>query len=80
MYFLGIEIAWNSSGLYPSQHKYILEIISEISLSSAKPATPPIEQNDRLATDKGSYFSSPNQYRCLIGRLIYLTITRPELA
>lgn len=57
-----------------------LDIIFEAGLSSAKPATMPIEQNHSLAKDKGPFLCFPDQYHCLVGSLIYLTITRPKLA
>lgn len=77
---MGIEVALNASGMYLNQWKYALDIISKTGLSGSKPVITPIEQNHHLATHVGPYFSTPNHYRRLIGRLIYLTITRPELA
>ncbi|XP_019053228.1 PREDICTED: uncharacterized protein LOC109114670 [Nelumbo nucifera] len=78
-YFLGIEVAHGPDGIYLSQRKYALDIISECGLLGAKPASVPIEQNHHLALAKGALMHNPNQYRRLVGRLIYLTITRPEL-
>ncbi|KAI5670896.1 hypothetical protein M9H77_11260 [Catharanthus roseus] len=79
-YFLGIEIARNSTGLFLSQRKYTLEILSEMGLLGAKPASTPVEPNHQLAKASGSLFDNPDSYRRLIGKLIYLTLTRPELA
>lgn len=78
-YFLGIEVAHNASGLYLSQRKYALDIISEIGLSGAKPSTTPIKQTHHSASDKSSFLAITRRYRHLIRHLIYLTITRPEL-
>ncbi|XP_026380302.1 uncharacterized protein LOC113275077 [Papaver somniferum] len=61
-----------TDGLFLSQRKYTLDILSETGLLGAKLATSPIDQHHRLALDS-------SQYRQHIGRLIYLTITRPEL-
>lgn len=52
----------------------------ETGLLGGKPASVPIEQNHRLAQSTESYMDHPEQYRRLVGRLIYLTITRPELS
>ncbi|GAA0183670.1 transmembrane signal receptor [Lithospermum erythrorhizon] len=63
-----------------SQHKYTLDIISETGLLGAKPAAFPMEQNHTLALVKGAEVSDLERYHCLIGRLIYLAFTLPDLA
>lgn len=78
-YFLGIEVAHGTDGLFLSQRKYVLDIVSEAGLLGARPASTPMEQNHHLATINGAVFDDPEKYRRLVGRLIYLTITRPEL-
>ncbi|KAK9190783.1 hypothetical protein WN943_019393 [Citrus x changshan-huyou] len=78
-YFLGIEISRGPTSMFLSQRKYTLDILAETGLLGAKPARSPIDQNHRLALDDGPMYSDPVRYRRLIGRLIYLTITRPEL-
>ena len=78
-YFLGIEISRGPTGMFLSQRKYTLDILAETGLLGAKPARSPIDQNHRLALDDDPMYSDPVRYRRLIGRLIYLTITRPEL-
>ncbi|CAM8980748.1 unnamed protein product [Rhodiola kirilowii] len=79
-YFLGIEIARSSSGLFLSQRKYTLDILSEAGLLGAKPSPLPMESHQRLAISQSPIFDNPERYRRLIGRLVYLTITRPELS
>lgn len=49
-------------------------------LLGAKPASFPLEQNHRLALANGAILEDPERYRRLVGRLIYLTISRPELS
>ncbi|KAJ4812357.1 Retroelement pol polyprotein-like [Rhynchospora pubera] len=78
-YFLGIEIARGSGGLFLCQRKYTLDILAESGLLGAKPAAFPIEQNHQLLNATGLPLDDPEQYRRIVGRLIYLTITRPEL-
>lgn len=53
---------------------------SSLRLDYLGPNWPLIEQNHYLATDKNGFLSTLTLYRRLIGRMIYLTITRPELA
>ncbi|KAK3035781.1 hypothetical protein RJ639_033510 [Escallonia herrerae] len=78
-YFLGIEAARGPRGLFLSQRKYALDILSESGLSASKPAAFPMEQNHDLAFAGSPLLSDPGPYRRLIGRLVYLTITRPDI-
>lgn len=78
-YFLGIEIARNPSGIYLCQRKYTLEIIYETSLIGAKLVSTLLEPNYNLAKASGPFFDKPDQYRRLVGKLIYLTLTHPDL-
>ena len=78
-YFLGLEIARNSSGIHISQRKYASEIVQEAGLLGCKPVVTPIEQNVKFMPDTSEPLKNPTYYRKLIGKLIYLTITRPDL-
>eukprot|EP00261_Vitis_vinifera_P039873 XP_019081116.1 PREDICTED: uncharacterized protein LOC109124049 [Vitis vinifera] len=79
-YFLGIEVARSSVGLFLCQLKYTLDIVLEAGLLGAKPCGFPIEQNHRLGLVNGELLSNPESYRRLVGRLIYLAVTRLDLA
>lgn len=63
-----------------SQLKYSLDIIAETGLLGAKPSSIPIEPNHKIALDDSPLLLEPQSYRRLVGRLIYLTFTRPELS
>ncbi|XP_026397521.1 uncharacterized protein LOC113292893 [Papaver somniferum] len=52
----------------------------ETGLLGEKPAEFPIETNHRLALSKGKFLDDVEKYRRLVGRLIYLEVTRPDLA
>ena len=69
-YFLGIEVARSSTGLFVCQRKYTLDIISETGLLGAKPVGFPMEQNHKLGLASGIMLSDPEPFRRLVGRLI----------
>ncbi|KAG7557929.1 Integrase catalytic core [Arabidopsis suecica] len=79
-YFLGIEVARNSTGFYLCQRKYTLDILTTTGVLGAKPVAFPMVQNHKLALAKGKPLIDPTRYRRLIGKLIYLGVTRPELS
>ncbi|XP_020523422.1 uncharacterized protein LOC110007339 [Amborella trichopoda] len=78
-YFLGLEVARSKKGIFLSQQKYTLDILEETELLGTKPVSFPMEQNLKLTLDDEPLFSDPSSYYRLVGRLIYLTITRPEI-
>ncbi|CAH9101687.1 unnamed protein product [Cuscuta europaea] len=79
-YFLVLEVARNPYGIFLCQRKYLLDILAETGFGGARPANFPMTQNHRLQLDSSSLFSAPDQYRRLVGKLIYLTLTRPDIS
>ncbi|XP_059438634.1 uncharacterized mitochondrial protein AtMg00810-like [Corylus avellana] len=63
-----------------SQRKYALEVLEDSGLLASKPVSFPMEQNLKLSKDVGDLLPDPTSYRRLAGRLLYLTITWPDLA
>lgn len=78
-YFLGIEVARSGKGIVLSQRKYTLDILEESGLQGSRPSAFPMEQNLRLTNDDDSPHVDSLRYRRLIGRLLYLTVTRPDI-
>ena len=78
-YFLGIEVAPSKECISLSQRKYVLDILEETNLLGSKPMETPMDPNVKLYEDQGELLSNPERYRCLIGKLNYLTITRLDI-
>lgn len=79
-YFLGIEVVFSPKGYFLSQAKYANEVIHRAGLSDSKSSDTPIELNMKLNSTDGVPLDDPSLYRELVGCLVYLTVTRPDLA
>lgn len=78
-YFLGIEVTYSQSGMFISQTKYALELLTKAGMDDCKPNASP-------TSTKGPYdpsdlpFDNIPLFRTLVGSLQYLTLTRPDIA
>lgn len=77
-YFLGIEMATSHKGLFLNQRKYVLDLLREVDMLDCKPVTTPLDCKLKLDTT-GELLTHVSYYQRLVGKLIYLTITRPDI-
>ncbi|XP_019177864.1 PREDICTED: uncharacterized protein LOC109173060 [Ipomoea nil] len=79
-FFLGIEAVRTADGISLFQRKYTLEILKENGFLEAKPASTPATTGLKLVSSEGVPLDNPEIYRRLIGKLLYLTNTRPDIS
>ena len=78
-YFLGFEIARNNKGIHLCQRKYTIDILKEAGMLGSAPMPTPMNFSRHKSTNIGEPLVDPTPFRRLLGRLIYLTNTRPDI-
>ncbi|KAL0309383.1 UNVERIFIED_CONTAM: hypothetical protein Sradi_5880600 [Sesamum radiatum] len=79
-YFLGLEIARALTGTTVTQTKYVLDLIADTSLTHARTTNTPLLVGIKLTAHADASLTDPELYRCLVGRLLYLGFTRPDIS
>ncbi|KAK3041741.1 hypothetical protein RJ639_000665 [Escallonia herrerae] len=79
-YFLGLQVQHSSCGYTVIQWKYTMDLIKCANLTDQKCIDTPMEPNLKLKKDAGERLSDPTHYRQLVGRLVYHTMTRPDIS
>ncbi|RVW74766.1 Retrovirus-related Pol polyprotein from transposon TNT 1-94 [Vitis vinifera] len=78
-YFLRMEIARSKKGIAVSQRKYVLDLLNETGMLGCKPAETPMDTTVKLEESDGSAPVDKGRYQRLVGKLIYLSHTRPDI-
>lgn len=79
-HFLGLEVERSDKGIFLCQRRYASNLLSKFGMTNCKPIASPMEANLKLRTDVGDKLEDARMYRQLVGSLIYLTISRPDIA
>ncbi|GJZ35464.1 hypothetical protein Tco_0581281 [Tanacetum coccineum] len=78
-FFLGLQIYQSPRGIFINQSKYALESLKKYSFDSCDPVDTPMVEKSKLDEDKEGKAVDPSHYRGMIGTLLYLTASRPDL-
>uniref|UniRef100_A0ACD6AH16 Uncharacterized protein n=1 Tax=Avena sativa TaxID=4498 RepID=A0ACD6AH16_AVESA len=79
-YFIGIEVSSTSDRFYISQEKYIQDLLARAALGDERTVETPMELNVQFHAFDGDPLSDPTRYRHLVGSLVYLAVTRPDIS
>jgi len=78
-YFLGLEVSYLPQGIVLSQKKFTTELLKDNNIISSKPTVTPLPPHCKLSPDEGDFLHDPTYYRTMVGKLNFLTYTRPDL-
>ncbi|GJR94605.1 putative ribonuclease H-like domain-containing protein [Tanacetum coccineum] len=78
-FFLGLQVQQKKDGLFISQDKYVGEILKKFRFAEVKTASTPIETQKPLLKDEDGEEVDVHMYRSMIGSLMYLTSSRPDI-
>jgi hypothetical protein len=78
-FFLGLQIHQSNQGIFISQTMYIREMIKSFRMEDCKPITTPMQTSCKLRKDDYSKSTDQRKYRSMIGSLLYVTTSRPDV-
>ncbi|GJU09994.1 putative ribonuclease H-like domain-containing protein [Tanacetum coccineum] len=78
-FFLGLQVQQKKNGIFISQDKYVEEILKKFGFTKVKTASTPIETQKPLLKDENGEEVDVHMYRSIIGSLMYLTSSRPDI-
>ncbi|GKB59508.1 uncharacterized mitochondrial protein-like protein, partial [Tanacetum coccineum] len=78
-FFLGLQVKQKKDGIFISQDKYVAEILKKFGFTEVKTASTPMETQKPLLKDEDGEEVDVHMYRSMIGSLMYLTSSRPDI-
>ncbi|GJY44335.1 putative ribonuclease H-like domain-containing protein [Tanacetum coccineum] len=78
-FFLGLQVMHKEDGIFISQDKYVVEILKKFRFTEVKTASTPMETQKPILKDENGEEVDVHMYRSMIGSLMYLTSSRPDI-
>ncbi|GLJ54154.1 hypothetical protein SUGI_1160360 [Cryptomeria japonica] len=78
-FFLGLQITQTNKGIFICQTRYVKELLKKFGLENSKHVDTPMITSCKLSKDDESPKVNPSRYKSMIGGLLYLTQTRPDI-
>ena len=78
-FFLGFQVKQMREGIFISQEKYTKDLLKRFKIDECKPIKTPMSSNGHLDLDEGGKSVDRTLYRSMIGSLLYLTASRPDI-
>lgn len=78
-YFLGLEVSQGKAGIFFSQQKYVNDLLTKFNMKDCNSVTTPMITNHKYCLDDGEEKVDSQLYRSLVGSLLYLTNSRPDI-
>ncbi|KAL8149357.1 hypothetical protein AgCh_006393 [Apium graveolens] len=80
-FYLGLEVLRNNQGFFLSQHKFIIDLLKSANMEDCKPLSVPLDPYIKLYDNdlSGPLLSTPTFYKAIVGKLLYLTSSRPDI-
>ncbi|KAM1126194.1 hypothetical protein ACFX2B_040904 [Malus domestica] len=78
-HFLGMGVIQTDTNIFIHQRKYASSLLDKFGLKEFKPVSIPLIATEKLSKDDGSGAANGEQYRKIVGSLLYLTATRPDV-
>jgi hypothetical protein len=79
IFFLGIQVKQTKQGTFVHQAKYTKDLMKKFNMDKLKPLSTPMSTAIALDPDKNGEAVDQREYRSMIGSLLYLTVTRPDI-
>nr|GEY03381.1 uncharacterized mitochondrial protein AtMg00810-like [Tanacetum cinerariifolium]GEY16875.1 uncharacterized mitochondrial protein AtMg00810-like [Tanacetum cinerariifolium] len=79
MFFIGLQVNQSPCGIFINQSNYVLEILKKYGMESCDPVGTPIEIKDKFNLDQNGTPVDATKYRSMIGALMYLKSSRPDI-
>jgi len=79
-FFLGLEFTTSQKGIYIRQRKYALNLLKSTGYLNSKPSnTPASKPQETDKTNEEKELEDPTHYRSIVGKLVYLTVSKPNI-